>query len=159
MNSWENWYNSFLQNKKNKELEAFAAGLRGEKYSVNLKRNFDHKTNWSELISICKQDNSFEDLDYKLSDGQIISNNKIILCSFEKARRQNFYSGSFDVLNYLIFHYLSSLNIKSINDFIICIREIPEQIFTDCNNCGFTNELGWDTCKNCKIEVLNSFES
>lgn len=162
MSSWNNWYNNFLENKKNKELQAFAAGLRGEKYIPPFEYpRFDSTTSWLDLLSISqtKETPNLALVEYHLKDGSISSNNPLILTCFDKARKNSSNSGSPRILNYLIFNHLKTLNIQDMVTFIRTIREIPESVFTDCNNCSYVNDLGWDICVNCRIPIENSYDN
>lgn len=162
MSSWNNWYNNFLENKRNKELQAFAAGLRGEKYIPSFEYpRFDSTNSWSDLmlISQTKELPNLAIVEFDLKEGSISSSNPLILTCFDKARKNNLNNGSIRILNYLIFNYLKALNIQDMAAFIRTIREIPESVFTDCNSCSYVNDLGWDVCSNCKISIENSYDN
>lgn len=161
MSQWNNWYNSFLETKRNKELEAFAAGLRGEQYSAPLyKPRFDSTSSWSELISIASnKHDDLDSIDFELKEGSIESKNTLLLVCIDKALKLNANYGSNKVLNYLIFNYLKSYEIKDVVSFIKIIRQIPDELFLECNNCGGQNEEGWTTCSKCQIDVESSFDS
>jgi len=161
MNNWQNWYASFLEDKRDKNLKAFYAGLNGQPYIPEVyDPNFNYTSSWSELISIVRNNSKdeFFILDYELKDGIVNSNNPIIITCFEKARKINSNFGLDQVLNYLIFNYLKSIKITDIISFIKEIREIPDEIFLNCNNCGFENVEGWPVCKQCGVLVENSFD-
>ena len=159
MSDWNNWYNSFLETKRNKELEAFAAGLKGEKYSPPvLKPRFDSTSSWTELISIALGGHEdLETIDFDLKEGAIASGNPLIIVCLEKALKLNANYGLNRVLNYLIFNYLKLNNISDVVSLIKAVRQIPEELFLDCNNCGTTNEAGWAVCSKCGIDIENSF--
>ena len=161
MSEWNNWYNSFLETKRNKELEAFAAGLRGEKYSAPVvKPRFDSTSSWTELIAVALSGHEdFESIDYNLKEGNIASENPLITTCVEKAVKLNGNYGTNDVLNYLIFNYLKTYSIANVPDFIKAIRQIPDEFFLECNNCEKWNDPGWTKCSKCEIDIENSFDS
>jgi hypothetical protein len=160
MSEWNNWYNSFLETKRNKELEAFAAGLRGEKFSPPaFKPRYDSTSSWSELVSIAQ--NNLPDLgsiDFDYKEGSIESKNPLILVCVEKALKNNANYGLNRILNYLIFNYLKNYSINDVASFIKVIREIPDEIFLECNNCGNRNEPGWASCSKCQVDIDTSFD-
>lgn len=155
MNNWENWYNSFLENKRNNELKAFAAALNGENFIIENQPRFDSTSAWSELYSIVKNTDDYNDLNYELNDGVIQSENRLILVCFEKARKINSNYNNDDLLNFLIFKYLKQFEIPNMLSFIKLIKEIPWEFFLECENCGFQNESGWTVCLRCETEIEN----
>jgi hypothetical protein len=160
MSNWQNWYKTFLETKRDNELKAFAAGLNGETYEVPIiKPRFDSTSSWSELISIVKSNEAdYGSIDFILKEGSIRSENPIILVCVNKALKINGNYGIDRVLNYLIFNFLKSSKVTSMIDFIKLIREIPEELFLNCNSCGENNQPGWTTCSNCQIEIENSYD-
>jgi hypothetical protein len=158
MSNWKNWYESFLENKRISELKAFAAGLNGEKYEVKIEPKFDSTSSWSELLSVVRNSNKFDDLNFVYEYGDIKSENKFINVCLEKARKINASYHNDRVLNYFIFYYLKSFTIPDAQSFIKVIREIPYEAFLECKNCGYLNESGWSNCMECKIDVENSYD-
>ncbi len=158
MTSWKEWYSNYTQAKLDNNLKAFAAGLKGEKYEPKLKPRFDYTSSWSELLSIAKSTDDFQIIEFKFDDRQIVTDNSLLSVCIQKAIKNNANYGNNLVLSYLIFNFLNSLKINNPIDLIKAIREIPEEIFINCNNCGTTNEPGWINCSNCKISIDNSFD-
>lgn len=158
MNNWEKWYESFLENKKNNEMKAFAAGLRGEKFEPIMEAKFDSTSSWSELLSILRDFEEFQDVSFDYKDGNISCENKLIKVCFDKARKIYGNYNTDENLNYLMFNYLKTFDISDVFKIIKIIREIPEDEFLECKNCGFLNENGWSSCDNCKINLENSYD-
>jgi hypothetical protein len=158
MSNWKDWYSSFTESKRQNELKAFAAGLRGEKYEPEKVAKFDSTSSWSELLSVLRDFNDYSDLNFNYKDGNLSSDNKLINVCFEKALKTNTNYHSPEILKYLIFNYLKSIIIPDVLSFVKVIREIPEEVFLECNNCGFYNPEGWSICDRCKINIENSYE-
>jgi hypothetical protein len=54
---------------------------------------------------------------------------------------------------------LNKNEFDNLSEILKFLREIPEDLFLVCNNCGTENSEGWIYCKNCNISIDNSFDN
>jgi hypothetical protein len=151
MSNWQNWYKSFLADKKEREMQAFLKGLNGEPYVAEpLNPKFDHTTDWNTLLSIA----STADQNYVINlDGNVLRfNNSLLDTCYRKSLKNSvgYVSYPDSLVHKLIYIKLSDTGL-SLFDLIKLIRQIPEEWFSDCMNCGHSNEDGWQLCSECKM--------
>lgn len=158
MSNWQNWYQSFLSEKREREMQAFLKGLNGEPYTPEVPENkFDHTTDWNTLFSIASK----SDQNYAINlDGDILKFGNALLDTCYKKSIKNslgYVNYPDNLVNKLIYIKLSDTNLGLIS-LIKLIREMPEDWFSDCMNCGSQNEDGWQLCSSCKMTFEETLE-
>ena len=158
MSNWQNWYKSFLADKREKEMQAFFKGLNGEPYVPEVPEpKFDHTTDWNTLLSIADK----ADQNYVINlDGNILKfDNPVLDTCYRKSLKNSVgYVNYPDSLVHRLIHIKLSDTSLSLIELIKLIRQIPEEWFSDCMNCGHSNEDGWQLCSQCKMTFEETLE-
>ena len=156
MNNWQNWYQAFLANKKDRQLRAFHKGLNGEPYEDTYEYPLSSESNWTDLI------NKAITLDHKpefnFDNNSLIFNHELLNLALSKSIKQItlIYPYESSTINLLLFKKLSPNH--SIVEFIKILREPPLEWFSECSYCEFENEEGWSLCQNCRRTFEESLE-
>lgn len=156
MSNWQDWYTSFLANKKARELEAFNKAFNGEAYIVPKFSTLNVNSNWSDFIS--QSYDMSDQAEINFNNNNLYFNLDILNLALSKSMKQ---------LN-LIYPYDDSLIqlllFKKINDnytlteLIKILREPPIEWFLVCSSCDFENEDGWLKCKYCQKSFEETLE-
>ncbi len=146
MDSWKNWYQNFLFDKQNKEMQAFLNGLNGKPLENSKIEKYSENSNWLDFLNYALTNEIENGYEFK---NKIIFKNDILNYAILKCVKNlsYIYPYSEDFIHMVLYKNLN-LNSNPI-DIVKILREPPYEWFTTCPNCEFENIDGWETCKNC----------
>jgi len=156
MNNWQNWYQAFLANKKERELKAFHKGLIGEPLEESYNFSLSVSSNWTDFIN--KAVSIEHKPNFNFDNNSLIFNHEILNLALLKSLKQMTLVYPYDnsVINLLFYKKMNPS--YTLIELIKTLREPPIEWFTECSNCEFENIEGWDLCQNCRKTFEESLD-